>query len=545
MGEAGTAPVVATQFKRLTRIEATVSRMVSRKRLCILGFALFPVMLRLALLPWIPSPQPVIHDEFSNLLAGDTFASGRLTNPPHPYWVFFESFHIIQQPTYMSKYPPLAGIILAVGQCAFGLPWIGILLSVGFLCGALAWAMYNWLPPFWALAGSILAVLKIGILSYWSESYWGGTSAAIGGTLLVGSLPVMIRRPNSYSGFAAAVGIALLANSRPLEGLLLTVFCLGYAALKIPHRRGTPGERLRTLSRGILIPVLVTMVPVGTWMAYYNLRVTGNALIMPYVAHERQYASATPMWWVKPRTLVYHHEIMRDFWVGWDASKKAFQRDHFLLTRLPSVVSVEQFYLGLPLLLLIAVNAKTIAKSRRARVAFWLLMAFLAGLSLELEFLPHYAAPASVLFYIVAASALRALRHWKPQRTWVRPLIGTAMAGIAVELVLAAFQPAHRFLFDKRDFQAQRAHVLSFLDRVHGKQLVFVRYGPKHDIHHEWVYNRADIDSSAIVWARSMGQKQDAKLMAYYPERHVWLLEENGTEQISPYNNGSNTVVPE
>ncbi len=536
----GTCPIpgALAQSKRLSRIEAAVWRLASAKWACIVAFALIPLGLRLALLPWIPAPQPGVEDEFSYLLASDTFASGRLTNPSHPLWVFFESIHILQQPHYMSKYPPLTGLILAFGQKVFGHPWAGILLSMALLCGTVAWALRNWLPPFWAFLGTALAVLKIGILSYWSESYWGGTGAAIGGALLIGSLPALIRRPTWLRGMPAAIGIAMLANSRPFEGFLLTMLCLGYAAWQIIRRATSPAVWLRNLSRGIAVPLIIVMVPVGSWMAYYNFRATGSPVRMPWAVYEQQYAaSPTLFWWTPPRTsVVYRHEAFRKLFLGWELKRKIVQREHFLLTRFLFLGNIEKFYLGILLLIVIVACAPALVKSGRACPAFWLAVAFLFVLGTELEPVPHYAAPATVLFYIVAAAALRSLRHWRTGRPWVAPAVyGIVLIVITAQLSLALFQPEHRFLYDKRDFQVERSRILAFLSDMPGQQLVFVRYGPKHDVNHEWVYNRADIDGSTVVWARSMGRDKDRALISYFRNRRVWVLDENGPARIAPY----------
>ena len=161
--------IVAVVFPNLlgrwfAACEAVLSRFATSRGRAVVTIFLFVIAARLLALPFLHVPVPGIHDEFSYLLLGDTFAHGRLANPTHPMWVSFETFHVNWQPAYASMYPPGQGVALAIGEL-LGNPWIGVVLSVAAMCAAITWMLQAWVTSRWALLGGAMVALKLGITS--------------------------------------------------------------------------------------------------------------------------------------------------------------------------------------------------------------------------------------------------------------------------------------------------------------------------------------------------------------------------------------------
>ena len=152
-----------------------------------------PLLIRLLILPRKPIPKPFVSDEYSYLLSAETFASGRVTNLPHPMWEHFETLHELMKPTYTSKNPRERPSFLAFGWKVFGHPWFGVWISFGLFGACLCWMLQNWVPPVYALIGTVITLARLSILGYWMNSYWGGAVAASAGCLLLGTLPRLAR----------------------------------------------------------------------------------------------------------------------------------------------------------------------------------------------------------------------------------------------------------------------------------------------------------------------------------------------------------------
>ena len=298
---------VRTTF--FTRVEGYVKRLSIKRGQAVVIVIFMALFLRAAVLPIIPIPVPWVHDEYSSLLQAKTFASGKITNPTPPGWEHFEAFHVNMRPTYQSMYPPAQALFLAAADVVHADPWWGVWLSVGLMCGAVCWMLQGWLPPQWAFLGGLFCVLRFSLFSYWSNSYFGGAVAAMGGALVFGSLVRIRRTPKIRYGLLLAVGLALLANSRAYEGFVCSLPALIALALWF-----LPAWKRGQVRIAVLAPAMGLLLVVGGLMGYYNWRVTGQALSAPYMVNQQQYHVTKPfVWQARYPIPEYRHQVMRTF----------------------------------------------------------------------------------------------------------------------------------------------------------------------------------------------------------------------------------------
>ncbi len=495
-----------------------------RRVLAVVAVGLATIFLRASLIPVLGVPEPAAHDEFSYLLAADTFAHGRITNPPHPLWVHFESFHIIQQPTYMSKYPPAEGVVLAVGDL-LGHPWIGQALVTAMMCSALCWMLQAWVPPTWALLGGVLAVLRLGLLSYWMNGYWCASVVALGGALVLGAFPRVKQHLRSRDAFIMAVGLVVLATSRPYEGL---VFSIPFAIALLVWLVGSQRPPFSTFLTRIAAPIVLTLSFAAAANGYYNYRVTGNALVLPYQVYQATYGHAPLfLWQTSPPEPNYHHEVMRRFY---EADFRAYQEKRtlagFLEFKGMTFLMAWAFLLG-PSLSIGFLSLPWLIRDRRMLFPFLVGAVFLLGMAGETWGLEHYFAPVTGLAYLIAIQGMRHLRLWRwhGRSLGVALVRGVPLVCVGMVLVRTAGIASHAQVepgWPRGDLA--RARILHHMQTAPGEHLILVHYSPGHIPDREWVYNEADIDHAKVVWARDMGEQQNRELLQYFPKRQAWSV---------------------
>ncbi|MFO7586836.1 MAG: hypothetical protein R6X22_02080 [Gemmatimonadota bacterium] len=461
-------------------------------------------------------PVPRVHDEFAYLLTAETFAEGRLTNPTHPFWPHFETFHVIHQPTYQAKYPPAQGLFLCVG-ILLGHPVIGVWLSVLLMIGATAWALRGLLEPRWAFFTTTLLTLATGVAGNWAQSYWGGAVAAAAGAFVFGATVRIVRGSAGWrDGALGGLGLGILANSRPLEGLLLA----GAAGLWIVVASLRDGAPRRGNVRAIASALLVgTTGLVGT--AIYNHAVTGSAATFPYVVHTQRYALSPSIFLLPPADppRAEIHSDIEGLNRVWEEQRRQAREDGIrgILKRASGLLWAVG---GAGVVLLVLLPF--VWRLEGVKGPFFLFTIVLIPVLLTTAARSHYLAPATAPLHALVGLTAR----WLGGRG--RKTLGTAVLAVVVAISFGdlAVDVLLQSVRDDR-WASQRQALLQDLRRLPDRDLVFVHYPDDHNVHRDWVYNRPRIDDAEVVWARPLTRPADSALIVYYRDRRVWDLEVN------------------
>ncbi len=513
---------------------------VSRRRGLAVGITIFcSLALRLLLLPVLPIPAPAIHDEYSYLLQAKTFAAGRLTNPTPAMWEHFETFHVNMVPTYQSMYPPAQGLMLAGAEVLHLHPWWAVWLSVGLMCGGVCWMLQGWMPPQWAFLGGMFCVIRFSTFSYWVNSYFGGALAAIGGALLLGALPRIKRKPGLGYPLLFAFALALLANNRPFEGLVLSIPTMIALLLWM---LGSGRKQPLRISR--FVPAAALLLAAGAGMAYYNWRGTGDPMVMPYQANEQQYHITKPFIWQTRKPIPnYHHQVMRTMYVGHELPDYLNRRYPELFWK--SVKLKIEFYYDFylwPLMELALFACLAMLKSQRVRLLAISLLGLFAGLLIEQWPLnPHYSAPGLCLVVAIMLYGLRLLHTWKPRDLPVGPMLAKSVVlcfalWVMVPAAVKAFNPYMLGVYEEMPSNVDRVRLQDQLESKPGQHILLVHNRLSASGLFDWVYNEPDLNTAKIIWARDMGEEANEQLIRAYPNRQVWIVDQDdGLRRLTPY----------
>lgn len=557
------------EHRSLQKKKNTFSRINSKKRLFVLVFGIvgFAVPMLYGYVNGFPVPH--VHDELSYLLAADTYASGRLTNPTPAFFEHFEAPHILVEPSYMSKYPPMQGLFMAAGQFFFGHPIFGVWLSCGAAAAALFWMLSIWTNGKWAFLGTLLMILFIGINGYWAQSYWGGMAAATGGALFFGGFRQLFKKLSGGTTLLMILGGIVLVNARPFEGTATMVPSL--IVLLIWLVRDRKNSISRKFSQVIAPAVLLTGIALSA-MAYNNYRITGSAAKFAYTAHQAQYHPTALFIFQSPyESATKGTPRLRKLYEYLSTSAPLRNLDSF---GLPDTVYLYPLYGFVCLLfllpffllsppLMIFLFVMTFPLIRRSR---WL--ALIAGTILFTLFCMsfaafwdnyHYSASLTGCIFLLTVAGLRQIIVYSRKNSQMKIayallllLVTASFIHQMIYLPTASSMPDSSAMNDLENVNLKldqltelpanikitdlKTEIERMVEKLPDKYIALVTYDKNFTFHDEIIYNKADIANSKIIWATDLGEEKNTGLLNFYNNRKIIKIEIANKTILHPVN---------
>jgi hypothetical protein len=354
------------------------------------------------------------------------------------------------------------------------------------------------------------------------NAFHGGFLPAIGGALVFGAFGRSWRRASFVNGILMGLGLAVLAVSRPFEGVLFSLPMIG--VLVWQHRKSFGG-----LAK-IVVPASVLSVVAIAFLAVYFRQITGSPFVTTYQIALKTYGWPMGFAWTPPLKIEHTHiEFARYYKFELTERETVDGPIDFLEYLTFRVQEYWRFFYGpvltIPLLFVAGVW-------RRRRLFFLALSGAVFAVMLEGPASPHYIAPATV---VLVAILVECVRHMRAARVQLSGALLMAM-GLVLVLRIGA-QDLHLPYSQEVNFQSwccglegnlNKSRIIRQLEQAPGGHLVFVKAKTNEKNLFQWIYNDADIDASRIVWARDLGEARNAQLADFYHgSRTVWLVDPN------------------
>jgi len=467
---------------------------------------------------------PHMHDEFAYIFQAKMFEHGRVTFPPPPIPEFFESFHILTENVYASKYPPGHALVMLPGVL-LGFPMLmpialsgGSLLLVylimrksgGDQCGLLCLGLFALSP--------LQVMLATSHLSHTSSLFF----------LLLFVYFSACAKEQGRRFFASASGVAL-----GIAFLVRPVTAVAFAFPFVISDLFASVNGLRKREREGLKNFLASSIPfvsIAGLLLAYNLLVTGDLLKFPWVEYTNRYIPLDTLGFQRDSQIASQHNLsplmtefnrnyvepLRRAYSFWGAVKQ------FWVQRIPDTLYASDDTFGLAALVPFAFLVPLTSQER-------LFLASTGSLLLAYFFyyggFPRYhfeVVPFLIYFFIKGTSAFCRILPRGGRRLLLRFLIFHLMSGAIVAL---PYNLLNEFS-SKRHFTKYHAEFRELVQKLDSQsKLIFVRYKSDHPYHYDLINNEPDLKTSKIIYVHDMGER-NRDLMKLFPGRDFYRFDE-------------------
>lgn len=501
-------------------------------------------ILRIIDLPTYPLPLPAIHDEFANYLGAETFALGRLTNPPHEFSNdSLAEIHVLPEPSRMMKYQPAMAGFMALGIALFGHAHWGVVLLTALAIAASYWSMRGWSGKITSTYIALLLLFMLRVPHYFIDSYWGGAHVILGSFLIIGSYPRIVGKKQYGYIWAYLLGASVLLLSRPYEGLILILSFFICAVFTI-WKKFSAEETLKILRKTSLPIILIGIITLA-FQLYYNKAITGSYTTLPYSLYQEQ-RDHSPSFFFLPQNdnNISEHYAIRSVQEAEDEyynASRITQIQRFFpealigLTGRYDVQIINRFttaFIVAMFLSIMVILYNSIKNKKHVVLSLNLITQATGYMLLTWLFASHYL---TIFFALLITIIAINIAQFYVGATGKFLYLGIISGFMAIFI----FYPPTKFVDKYKNQSELRQSIETTLGNDKEKHLVLVDQlieAREKILHYSFVHNKPDIDQAKIVWAWYLSPEQNKKLIDYYHDRKVWYIEPYKEKLLIPYN---------